>query len=176
MTTLSRAVLAVLASLAVLAGGWAYRSHLIDLGAAQEAQAAQVRQDAAVKAARASDAKVSAAAVASLQTQLTNQKAEHDRVSRDLQAALAASDLRAARLDARVAGLLDQAAELRERAAGAAGGTGSAPGEAGGDQADASVADLVESVEVNYGVCNRNATRLEALQAWYAKLRVGRQE
>ncbi|MDM0006458.1 hypothetical protein QTI51_09540 [Variovorax sp. J22G73] len=176
----NRYVLGALGVLGVVVALLGYRSHLIDMGAAQEAQAAATRQAVAVAAVRASDAAVTASVTTDLNQKLIRQQERHDRITDDLQAALAASDLRASRLDARIAGLLDHAAGIRPRTAAASSGTGPAARAPQGDQAvaaagDASIADLIESVDANYEICQRNATRLGALQKWYSDIRAGRE-
>ncbi|MHC0508781.1 hypothetical protein [Achromobacter aegrifaciens] len=169
-----------LAAAAILVAGLVYRGHLIDYGAETERAAAQVRQDKAVSAARDADALVTARVTSDLNQRLRAQQETHDRVTSELQVALADSDLRRRRADDRVVGLLNEAAGLRSQLATLAGRTRSAPGASAGHSADpasapvVSDADLLVSVTENYAICNRNSERLSALQAWYEAVRSGR--
>ncbi|WP_092581240.1 hypothetical protein [Achromobacter sp. NFACC18-2] len=172
----------VLATAAILVAGLMYRGHLIDYGADQERAAAQVRQDQAVSAARDADAKATARVTSDLNQRLRAQQESHDRVTSELQAALADSDLRRRRADDRVVGLLNEAAGLRSQLATLAGRTGSAARTPASHPTDpvsipvVSDADILVSVTENYAICNRNAERLSALQKWYEEVRSGRAE
>jgi hypothetical protein len=99
-------------------------------------------------------------------------KDSHDRITHDLQAALAASDLRAVRLDARIAGLLDEAAGVRSGPPGDPSGPSGSPGTPEGDS---TVEALIETTNENLAICRRNGARLAGLQAWYSDIRAGRQ-
>ncbi|WP_025135261.1 hypothetical protein [Achromobacter sp. DH1f] len=170
----------VLAAAVILVAGLVYRGHLIDYGAAQERTAAQVRQDKAVSAARDADALVTARVTTDLTQRLRAQQESHDRVTSELQTALADSDLRRRRADDRIVGLLNEAAGLRSRLASAAARTRGAAGTAPPDSADpapgpvVSDADVLVSVTENYAICNRNSERLAALQTWYEGVRTGK--
>ncbi|MDR6455507.1 hypothetical protein [Variovorax paradoxus] len=173
-------VLAVLALLgALLAGGLWYRASLIQDGRDLEAQAAAVRQSLAVASARTKAEAVTAQVTRDLNSRLLQLQNQHDRISSDLSAALADSDHRNQRLDARVARLLDEAAGLRARITSAASGPGGPAGTPPPHQTepagDATVADLAESVAQNYEICRRNSERLGAIQEFYEGLRAGRE-
>lgn len=169
-----------LAATAILVAGLVYRDHLIDYGAETERAAARVRQDQAVAAAREADALVTARVTTDLTQRLRAQQESHDRVTSELQTALADSDLRRRRADDRIVGLLNEAAGLRSQLASAAARTRGAAGTAPPDSAnpapgpDISEADVLVSVTENYAICNRNSERLAALQAWYEGVRTGK--
>jgi len=170
-----------LVSLAVLAAGLFYRNHLIDYGAAQERSASQARQAVAVAQAKESDAEVTAAITADLHRQIQTQQENHDRITSELQAALADSDLRRRAADERIVRLLNAAAAVRPGTPAPTGGTRGTPGTPARNPAHparssvvASDADVFLSVDENYAICTRNAARLSAIQAWYEALRAGR--
>lgn len=171
LSPLYRYALCLLAALALVAGGLGYRSHLLSTGRSQGlAEAQNNANEARVLASRA-DALAAERASARVAANLQSLKATHDRTTRDLKAALAVADLRAVRLDARIASLLDQAAGVRP-------GPATDPGEPGGPsgtaEGDSTVEALIETTNENLAICRRNAARLDGIQAWYEDIRAGR--
>jgi hypothetical protein len=148
-----------------------YRSALIESGRTSEREAAQARQTAAVDQAHADASQITETVVESLNAKLNEKEKAHDLRVRDLELALAASDLRGRRLSSELARLLDDAAGVRPGTPAAPAGTGSPAREVEADPAaDADLAEFVSSVEVNYATCTRNSVRLENLQEWYRRL------
>lgn len=157
---------ACLGAVLVLAGGLVYRSHVYDSGFAAGTSDAQVKAAAALAEARKADAAVAAKAVADLQDKLKKVNDAHDAREVALQAALDASGLRVTRLSAALARLHDASAS----GSGIPTDPPATGGPAGEVEADYSVADLIQTTNENYAICNRNAARLEGLQDWYRNL------
>lgn len=158
-----------LAAVLVLVGGFAYRSHVYDSGFAAGTSAERSAAAARLADARASDARNHALAVASLETKLKEINDAHDAREATLQAALDASGLRVARLS-------DALARLHDAAASGSGVPADPPatgGPAGEAETAYSVADLIQTANENYAICNRNSARFEGLQDWYRSLSGG---
>jgi hypothetical protein len=168
VTAIYRYALYALLGLGVVLGVLAYRSHVHDAGyALGRADATAAANEARLLAGRA-DALASERAAERTRSTLTSLKATHDRTTRDLKAALARSDLRAVRLDARIAGLLDEAAGVR---AGPPADPSESRGSLGTPEGDSTVEALIETTNENLAICRRNAARLDGIQEWYSEVR-----
>ncbi|OAI62813.1 hypothetical protein RSP795_10260 [Ralstonia solanacearum] len=161
-----RWVLDCLAAVLVLTVGLVYRSHVYDSGFDAGTAAAHAQATAALEGARKADAAVAAKTVTDLQAQLKKINDAHDAREATLKAALDASGLRVTRLSAALARLHDAAASGSGVSADPS-ATGSPAGEA---ETDYSVADLIQTAEENYAICNRNSARFAKLQSWYRSL------
>ena len=170
-TLLNRYLVALALVLGLLGSAALYRNHLLDTGFANGVRSEQTRQADAKEATRQMDESTSAAVTAVHQAQLKTLKDQHDRVTRNLKTALDDSDLRAARLDARIVGLLNAAAGVRE-------GTPSyslRPGRPlDASEGDSTLAILIETVNENYALCRADQARLDRIQDWYNALRANR--
>ncbi|WP_157603937.1 hypothetical protein [Rhizobacter sp. Root1221] len=168
---LTRWALGAVLAVASVLGFLAYRSSLITDGRALEVRAAAQRQTAAITQAKEDADLVTRTVVESLNNKLTEKDKAHDLRTRDLELALAVSDLRGRSLSTDIARLLDDAAGVRPGTPSDPSGAGGAAGKAEADPpADADLAEFVRTVGENYEICQRNSLRLEGLQSWYLAL------
>jgi hypothetical protein len=176
LTPLYRYALYITLAAGLVLGGYGYHAHAVSSAHASgvlAGTAAQVEleREARLLAGRA-DALASERASAMVASTLQSLKDTHDRTTHDLKAALARSDLRATRLDARIASLLDEAAGVRSGPPGDPSGPSGSPG---APEGDSTVEALIETTNENLAICRRNGARLAGLQAWYTDIRAGRQ-
>ncbi|WPH18222.1 hypothetical protein [Variovorax paradoxus] len=171
MNPLYRYALYVLLAVGLVLGGLAYRSHVYDAGVDAGRLAAQAAANEARLLVSRADALAAERAAARTRSDLQSLKDQHDRTTGDLKTALATANLRAVRLDARIASLLDQAAGVR---AGPPADPGEPRGSLGTPEGDSTVEALIETTNENLAICRRNAARLDGIQEWYQDLREGR--
>jgi len=169
---LTRYAVYLLLAVGIVLGGITYRAHVYDTGVQAGLDAASAATTEARLLASRADALATERAAARTRSDLQSLKDQHDRTTSDLKAALAVADLRAVRLDARIASLLDQAAGVRP-------GPSTDPGEpsrsSGTAEGDSTVEALIETTNENLAICRRNAARLDGIQTWYEEVRAGRQ-